>query len=96
MIDAEILQIKSPQSHDYRIIVVAEETLEGRPISEIKVLQADNESYEIQGIYKIEKKDETFPDELMLLAIGQQISKDTIFRIYKKSNKLYFFICRKM
>ena len=94
---SEILTLKTIATTNYRVICVASEVLKSRELSTINVLSDGTDNYEIQDTWEVLRDEvEPFPNMLMLLATGQTVAKDKIFRIYSKSDKIYFFGCRKM
>lgn len=89
------IQVNIPK-HDYKCIVVPSEKLKGKPISDYEIItDNDNQEYKIiQWVTII--KSEMIPSSLLLLSIGAVPDADSIFKKYRKSNKLYFFICEKI
>jgi hypothetical protein len=72
---------------------VPSEKLEGKPVSDYSTIHdKSGEKYKIVQWVTI-LKTENIPSSLLLLAIGVDLDKETIFKKYKRSNKLYFFIC---
>lgn len=84
------LEIKPLPKHDYVLITLAEEQLNGKKLSEYDYLG----EYKIVDYFEYEKTD-PFPYGLLLLSTGQEIESEKIWRAYNKSNKIYFVICQK-
>lgn len=89
------IKLNSIPKHDYKCIVVPSEKLEGIPVSDYKVIISGDEKYKIVQWVTI-LKTEMIPTSLLLLSIGADIDSDSIFKKYKRSNKLYFFICERV
>lgn len=85
------LRIKEPPEHNYKLIVVAGERIETK---EPKFLESKKNKYKIIDKITIEKG-EQIPIVLNLLSIGQYLDSDDVFKAYKKSNKIIFYICKK-
>ena len=89
----ETLKIKPPLAHDVVLICVPGESLTAENIGYLE--DANGKKYEILDQYTFYKTD-PFPYGMMLLSTGQKITESVTWSAYKKSDKLIFFICRKM
>lgn len=85
------LTIPELKDHNVRLIAIAGEYVDGN-ISDIQhLITPSNVKYKVHDLYKF-RKDETFPQALMLLATGQNVKPEKIWQKYRKSEYLYFFI----
>lgn len=86
--------IKLPKEipeHNYKIIIVPSEKIKGL-VSDYSEIQTPSKKYKIiQRVTVL--RSEPLPSSLMILATGDDFCKAEIFGKYRKSDKLYFFIC---
>ncbi len=81
--------------HDYKCIVVPSETMP-MPVNDYKTITCDNVKYNITAKVTVLRSDPIIPSSLLLLSIGEVISKEAIYKKYKKSDRLIFFMCEKI
>ena len=86
------LQLTEPPAHGFKLFAVPGEKLQDKPVSDWKTI---NDKYKIIDCISI-LKGEVLPIVLPLLAYGQFIDIDDVWKNYKKSNILYFLICEKI
>ncbi len=92
---SKTLKIKPLISHDYKLIPVPSERLGKYFVSDFEFLESKNEKFKIIDVIEI-LRGQQIPTILTVLSIGQFLSSEDIFKIYKKSNKIYFFLCEKL
>jgi len=88
------LFIPKPISHGTQLIAVASERIKENLYDYDNLTDKDGNMYSILEHFAFDKKD-AFPGGLMLLATGQSLEADKVWRAYPKSDKLYFFIVKK-
>ena len=84
------LKTKIPQ-HSYRCVAVAEEKMD-KPISDYKQITDGDETYDIVEFFRFYRFD-PFPEGLLMLATGQELTKE-IWDFYPKSLFIAVFIIR--
>jgi len=90
----EIL-INTVTGENGRLIAVPSVFLQGKNPYEIDFLiDKKNNKFEILEHFEYHKKDEAFPGGLFLLSTGKRLDKDTVWKAYKTSNIIYFFIVK--
>ena len=77
-----------------RLFVFASEQLKCKASELEEVISADNVSFIVKDYYEFSKND-PHPDGLFMLATGQLVNYTDVWRGYKKSDKIYFFVCQK-
>lgn len=87
------LKLNIIPEHNYKCIVVSSETMHA-PVSDYETITCDNVKYNIVEWVTV-LKSEYIPMSLLLLSIGTVMPKETIYKKYKKSDRLIFFICEK-
>jgi len=88
----DTLKIIEPPEHNYKLIVVPGERLNGQHVSDFKFLESKNKKYKI--IDRIElMRGEFMPTVLIILSAGQFLTSEDVFKHYQKSNNIYFFLC---
>lgn len=88
------LFIPKPASHSMQLIAVASERLKENVYEYDNLEDKDGNNYEIIEHFEF-LKDQPFPGGLMLLAVGEEVSSDIVWKAYPRSDKLYFFIVKK-
>lgn len=86
------LQVPEPPAHGFKMFAVPGELLQGKLISDWKTV---NDKYNIIDCVQILKGD-ILLSVLPLLAYGQYIDINDIWKKYSKSSILYFLICEKI
>ena len=89
-----ILQVPKLPEHGYILIAVPSERMKD-PVSDYKEIESEGVKYKVVQWVTI-MKTEHMPSLLMILATGQDLSRDEIWKAFKKSNKIIFFICEKL
>ncbi len=88
------LFIPKPASHSNQLIAVASERLT-KNVYEYDFLEdKDGVKYKIIEHFEF-SKEQRFPGGLMLLATGQEVESEIVWKAYPRSDKLYFFIVKK-
>lgn len=87
-----VIKLKSIPEHDYRVIVVPGHLIE-KPLAEYHEINVGGDIYEIHETIT-HRKGETMSNGLALLATGKYFNDDDVFKKYKKSNRIVFFICK--
>lgn len=92
---SETLQVPTVPKHGIILIAVPSERM-NKPVSDYKFIETpEKEKYKVIQWVTI-MKSEPMPSSLMLLATGQDIMRYQVWEVYKKSDKLIFFICEKI
>lgn len=91
----DTLQVQNVPKHGIILIAVPSERLKMQ-VSDYKFIETtEKEKYKVIQWVTI-LKSEPMPSSLMLLATGQDIMRYQVWEVYKKSDKLIFFICEKI
>lgn len=88
------LKLNVIPEHNYKCIVVPSEAI-FRQVNDYKTITYDNIKYNIMAKVTVLRSAPIIPSSLLLLSIGVILSKETIYKKYKRSDRLYFFICDK-
>ena len=86
------MQVTLPEPHAIKIIPVPGERIK-QPAHEITELTDQHNNKYIVHDYYVYPKESGISPAMVLLATGLHISNDDIWKIYKKSDKIVFFIC---
>ena len=86
------LTIEKLPSHDIKCIVTPSENLDN-PVNDYKAITFDGMEFEIISHTTISKPN-TIPSTLKLLAIGEDMPDERIWKAYPASEKIYFFIVK--
>ena len=89
------LQVPHPPEHSYILIAVAGERLNDKPVSDYEFLESDKQKFRIIDRVEI-LRSENIPTVLSILATGQFLTNEDVFKAYNKSNNLNFFLCEKV
>jgi len=89
------LKIKPLISHDYKLIPVPSERFGKDFVSDFEFLESENEKFKIIDRIEI-LRGQQMPTILTVLSIGKFLSSEDIFKIYKKSKSINFFLCQKL
>jgi len=92
-------KIQNPASHDVRLIAVPEEKLNlssGDCVPDIEVLEDEDtgQTYDVLEHYELNKSDEPWHIGLITLAVGQPLTRDEVFSVYTKSERIICFIAK--
>ena len=86
------IQINQIPNSKIILIPVASQNISGLAI-DVNIITCKNKYYKVLSAFSY-KKGELYPGDLMLIAIGKEVSEESIWRSYPKSDKIYIFICK--
>jgi hypothetical protein len=88
------LEVKKIPTHDYFLLPVAGENLNGSPAAFITKIKHENKVYEVFD-YFVYRKNDLKPRALLMLAIGKDINEISLFNAYPNSEAIYLFVVKK-
>ena len=76
--------------HNVRLVAVPDEKLSGKAASDIKTVNG----HEVLDFFEFKKSEKTTPNGLFLLATGERIDAEKVWGVYRKSERVLFFLIK--
>jgi hypothetical protein len=88
------LEINKLSATNYRMILVASELLENKPIAQIETITHEEKVFDVVDVLVYNKDSMVVPTSIVEMAIGSKPNFEQIWSFYQKSDRIMVFIVK--